>query len=139
MAQRRGLLGLAGPFLRLDLGHVPPGGLLVERLGLAGQFGAIAGGDEVPLAKPAPDVYLLAARRLEVPPSACTVLEDSENGVHAAKAAGMRCIAVPSVLTRSLDFSRADAVLAGLEHVTLKTLASGVPDRQASDLTGVDV
>jgi len=97
---------------------------MVERLGLAGQFGAIAGGDEVPLAKPAPDVYLLAARRLEVPPDVCTVLEDSENGVRAAKAAGMRCIAVPSALTRSLDFSAADAVLDGLEHVTFEVLVA---------------
>ncbi|HYM68384.1 MAG TPA: HAD-IA family hydrolase [bacterium] len=101
---------------------------MVERLGLAGQFGAIAGGDEVPLAKPAPDVYLLAARRLEVSPDVCTVLEDSENGVRAAKAAGMRCIAVPSVLTRSLDFSAADAVLDGLERVTLEVLVASVPD-----------
>jgi HAD superfamily hydrolase (TIGR01509 family) len=106
---------------------------MVERLGLTGQFGAIAGGDEVPLAKPAPDVYLLAARRLEVPPDVCTVLEDSENGVHAAKAAGMRCIAVPSVLTRSLDFSAADAVVDGLERVTLDVLVAPAPDRGSGD------
>ncbi len=95
---------------------------MLERLGLAGRFAAVAGGDEVPRAKPAPDVYLLAAERIAVPPARCTVLEDSENGVRAAKAAGMRCIAVPSMLTRSLDFSGADLVVDHLAAVTMDTL-----------------
>ncbi len=116
---------------------------MLERLGLAGRFTAVAGGDEVPRAKPAPDVYLLAAERVAVPPSRCTVLEDSENGVRAAKAAGMRCIAVPSVLTRSLDFSDADLVVDHLAAVTMDMLcpsagnggggapAAGTPDTGA--------
>jgi len=95
---------------------------MVGRLGLAGRFDAIAGGDEVPHAKPSPDVYLLAASRLEVPPQACTALEDSAAGLRAAKAAGMRCIAVPSHVTRSMDFSLADAVVPDLRHVTLHVL-----------------
>ena len=95
---------------------------MVERLGLAGRFDAIAGGDEVPRAKPSPEVYLLAASRLEIPPHACTALEDSEPGVRAAKAAGMRCIAVPSHVTRSMDFSHADAVIPDLRHATLDVL-----------------
>lgn len=53
-------------------------------------------GDEVAHAKPAPDVYLLAAERLGVAPSDCLVLEDSVNGARAATAAGMHCIAVPN-------------------------------------------
>lgn len=53
-------------------------------------------GDEVVHAKPAPDIFLLAAQRLGVAPSDCLVLEDSVNGARAATAAGMRCIAVPN-------------------------------------------
>jgi len=109
---------------------------MLERLGLAGEFAAVAGGDEVACAKPAPDVYLLAAHRVGVSPDACTVLEDSENGVRAAKAAGMRCIAVPSALTRSLDFSRADLILDGLDRVTLDTLRSPGPGRAGGELPG---
>jgi len=95
---------------------------MVGQLGLVGRFDAIAGGDEVPRAKPAPDVYLLAASRLDVPPHACTALEDSAAGVRAAKAAGMRCIAVPSHVTRSMDFSLADAVVPDLRHATLDVI-----------------
>ena len=86
------------------------------------QFDAEAGGDEVPRAKPAPDVYLLAARRLGAPPEACAALEDSMNGVLAAKAAGMACIAVPSALTRAMDFSAADLVVSSLEEVSVETI-----------------
>jgi len=91
-------------------------------LGLDAQFDSEAGGDEVPHGKPAPDVYLLAARRLGVAPRACAALEDSENGVRAAKAAGMACIAVPSALTRPMDFSAADLVVSSLEEVTVDTI-----------------
>lgn len=97
---------------------------LLVALGLEPRFDAIAGGDEVARAKPAPDVYLLAARRLGTPPEACVALEDSENGVRAAKSAGMRCIAVPSALTRPLDFSAADLVVGSLTEVTPTVIAA---------------
>ena len=57
---------------------------------------AIASSDEVPLGKPSPDVYLLAARRLGVAPARCLVVEDSLNGVRAGKAAGMTVVLVPN-------------------------------------------
>jgi HAD superfamily hydrolase (TIGR01509 family) len=96
---------------------------LVAQLHLADRFDALACGDEVPRAKPAPDVYRLAARRLAVSPAACVALEDSEPGVRAAKAAGMPCIAVPSQITRTMDFSAADLVAASLLDVSLDTIA----------------
>jgi HAD superfamily hydrolase (TIGR01509 family) len=96
----------------------------LEALNIVDQFDATAGGDEVPRAKPAPDVYLLAAQRVAVAPARCVALEDSQNGVLAAKAAGMVCIAVPSALTRSLDFSAADLVVGTLEEVTPETIAA---------------
>ena len=65
-------------------------------MGLRDAFGAVASSDEVPTGKPAPDVYLLAARRLGVEPAACLVVEDSLNGVLAARAAAMRVVLIPN-------------------------------------------
>jgi len=72
-------------------------------------------GDEVARGKPAPDLFLLVAERLGVPPGCCTVLEDSRHGVAAAKAAGMRCIAVPSPDFPAAELAwNADLVLGSL-------------------------
>jgi HAD superfamily hydrolase (TIGR01509 family) len=68
----------------------------LREIGLADRLDAIARGDQVPQGKPAPDVFLYAARLLGVPPSACLAFEDAPIGVAAAKAAGMRCIAITS-------------------------------------------
>jgi beta-phosphoglucomutase family hydrolase len=65
--------------------------------GLDGFFAVTASAEEVPAGKPEPDVFLEAARRLGVAPADCVVIEDSAPGVAAARAAGMRCVAVPSV------------------------------------------
>jgi HAD superfamily hydrolase (TIGR01509 family) len=64
--------------------------------GLAQFFGVSVSSEEVARGKPAPDVYLEAARRLEVPPERCAAIEDSRNGMRSAKAAGMRVIAIPN-------------------------------------------
>lgn len=97
---------------------------VLARVGLADQFDAAAGGDEVRRAKPDPDVYVLAARRVGTAPEACVALEDSQNGVCSAKAAGMACIAVPSALTRQMDFSAADLVVESLLEVTPEVIAA---------------
>ena len=97
---------------------------LLAALGLSARFDTLAGGDEVAHGKPAPDVYLLAAERLRVRPTSCVALEDSENGVRAAASAGMRCIAVPSAMTRGMDFSRADLVVGSLVDVTPRIIAA---------------
>lgn len=62
---------------------------------------------DAPKIKPAPDLFLEAARQLDVNPSDCLVIEDSHNGMHAAHDAGMKVIAVPNRLTNILDFSGA--------------------------------
>lgn len=67
-------------------------------------------GNGVP-GKPHPAVYLGAARELEVDPECCLALEDSPNGVTAAKAAGARCVAVPTPISERLDLNHADQVL----------------------------
>ena len=88
------------------------------RFELEPYFQVIATGDVVPRNKPAPDVYLYAADQLGVRPERCLVFEDSLPGVAAAKAAGMTVVAVPGPVTRSLDFSWADATIPNLQHVT---------------------
>ena len=97
----------------------------VERIlaitGLRPRFTALATADEVASPKPAPDVYLLAARRLGVPPDACVAFEDSPRGLAAAHAAGMTGIAVPTALTRHLTFPDA--------HLLVKTLEGLTPGR----------
>ena len=70
--------------------------LALELLGVADRFRAIVSSEEVARGKPAPDVYLEAARRLSVSPARATAVEDSHNGIRSAKAAGMRVIAIPN-------------------------------------------
>jgi HAD superfamily hydrolase (TIGR01509 family) len=71
-------------------------------------FEAVISGTQVGRGKPAPDVFLAAADRLAVAPDRCLVVEDSRNGLLAAKAAGMRCAVVPCAQTRHQDFREAD-------------------------------
>jgi HAD superfamily hydrolase (TIGR01509 family) len=85
--------------------------LILERAGLTGSFEAIATADEC-RPKPAPDVYTLACARLGVVPEDAVAIEDSPTGVHAAKAAGMTCIAVPS--DSEVDLAGADLVVPSL-------------------------
>lgn len=73
-------------------------------------------------AKPDPDPYLLAVSRLGLAPARCLVIEDSERGLRAAKAAGVACWVVPSGLTHGSDFSAADAVLPDLGAAAARLL-----------------
>jgi len=68
----------------------------LEATGLTDTFAVVVSSDEVAHGKPAPDVYLETARRMDVDPAACLVVEDSMNGVRAAKAAGMIVVLVPN-------------------------------------------
>jgi HAD superfamily hydrolase (TIGR01509 family) len=70
--------------------------LVLERAGVADLFKAVVSSEEVARGKPAPDVYLEAARRLGVEPGRAAAIEDSSNGIRAAHAAGMRVIVVPN-------------------------------------------
>ncbi|KAL8554582.1 hypothetical protein ACS0TY_002680 [Phlomoides rotata] len=77
-------------------------------------FSVILGGDEVTCAKPSPEIYLEAAKRLKVDNSSCLVIEDSLPGVTAGKAAGMEVVAVPSIPKQSHHFTSADEVINSL-------------------------
>lgn len=94
------------------------------RLGLADLVGCVSCRAEGVPAKPAPDVYLAALGRLGVTAAGAVALEDSPNGLAAAHAAGIRCVAVPNPLTADLDLSSADLVVASLAYVTLPDLES---------------
>jgi beta-phosphoglucomutase-like phosphatase (HAD superfamily) len=93
---------------------------VLREVGAAEGFAAVITGDTVARGKPAPDIYLVAAAALGLSPTVCLALEDSPNGVRAAKAAGMRCIAVPNALSAGLDLSAADAVLPSLADVAAR-------------------
>jgi HAD superfamily hydrolase (TIGR01509 family) len=90
--------------------------LVVRLASLEDAFAAIVSSEEVERGKPAPDVYLEAARRLEVDPEACAAVEDSTNGLRSAHAAGMAVIAVPN-----RDFAPAPEALE-LADLTLDSL-----------------
>jgi HAD superfamily hydrolase (TIGR01509 family) len=114
-AARRGLrLGLASSSPRAwVLGHL-------ERLGLTGWFAAVCTQDDVERVKPAPDLYLLALRRLGVAAEEALAVEDSPNGVRAAVAAGIRCVYVPNATTAALPAPEAALVLASFEEADLR-------------------
>jgi HAD superfamily hydrolase (TIGR01509 family) len=95
---------------------------VLKRLNIGRYFMVIATGADVARLKPHPDIFLHVAQRLRVSASECLVLEDAEKGVLAARAAGMKVIAVPQPLTQDNDFSKATRVLRSLEDVTLELL-----------------
>lgn len=97
-------------------------GHLRER-GFERMFDAIANRDDRLRAKPHPDIYLEALRLLGVEAGEAVAFEDSMNGVNAAKAAGLLCVAVPNGLTKDMDLSAADLRVGSLEEVSLTALA----------------
>jgi len=103
----------------------------LARLGLLDAFSVLAccGGGEVYPAKPAPDCYIAACDALGIAPGNALAVEDSANGVRAAKAAGLWCVAVPNPLTRRLDLGAADVQLASLADATLVEVIDRVLER----------
>jgi HAD superfamily hydrolase (TIGR01509 family) len=99
---------------------------VLEMAGIAKYFRATVSSEEVEHGKPAPDVYLEAARRLGVEPNRCVAVEDSRNGILSARAAGMRVIAIPNPhYPPSADvLGQADLVLHSLEELTPERLSA---------------
>jgi HAD superfamily hydrolase (TIGR01509 family) len=92
---------------------------LLERIGLHTRFACVVNAGGALGAKPAPDTYLEACARLGVEPASALAIEDSPHGIAAAKAAGLRCVAVPHELTETLDLSAADLRLESLAECSL--------------------
>ncbi len=82
---------------------------------------AIVSAEDAAHKKPAPDLFLAAARKLSLAPADCVVIEDAVNGIQAAKAAGMRCVAVAQTFP-SEQLTAADLVCQGLENIALQDL-----------------
>jgi len=95
---------------------------ILTAAGLAGMFGAIVGADDVARSKPAPDLYLAAARGLGVAPSAAVAIEDSHWGLEAARAAGLRRVAVTTSYPAEFLRPHAERVIASLDEVTVEWL-----------------
>lgn len=98
--------------------------LILDLLKIKQHFTVILGGNDVQQRKPSPEGFLLAAKKMNIPPAECVVIEDSEKGVLAAHAAGMKCIAIPTEITKDHDFSKATMKLDHLNQVTLQLLNS---------------
>jgi HAD superfamily hydrolase (TIGR01509 family) len=99
--------------------------VVVGAAGLSDLFPVAVSSQEVARGKPAPDVYLEAARRLGVEPAQCVAVEDSHNGIRSAKAAGLRVIAVPNPHFPPDDaaLAEADAVVRSVGELTPELLA----------------
>ncbi len=91
--------------------------------GLNGELQVIVSAEEVERGKPAPDVFLEAARRLGVQPEMCSVVEDAPAGLHAAKAAGMRAVAVAHTFTVEELEPLADLAVEHIRRLTLEDLS----------------
>ena len=79
-------------------------------------------GEDFEKGKPAPDIFLEAARLLDTEPMNCVVVEDSEKGVKAAKAAGMKCVGFRNHNTGNQDLSRADLIVDEYNSLKISTL-----------------
>jgi beta-phosphoglucomutase family hydrolase len=89
---------------------------ILEKFDLTHFFSVIQSGDDLKNGKPAPDIFLIAAKKINIKPEHCIVIEDSLNGVKAGHTAGMTVIAVPNEYTKMLDFSLADYQLSSLDQ-----------------------
>jgi beta-phosphoglucomutase len=113
-------IGSSAPRMNLEL--------LLDVTGMREFFAAVVSGDDVRIGKPNPEVFLTAAARLETSPAQCVVIEDAVVGVQAAKAAGMRCLAVTCAghhTSEALTRAGADRVVGTLEEVRADELTSG--------------
>ncbi len=110
--------------LQATLGHDP--------------FDVIAAGDEVPAKKPAPDIYLAALARLALPAAACLAIEDTENGLRSAAAAGLPCLMTTSLYGGTGPFEGALRAVASLDDppVTVDVLRGWLAQSADQETSG---
>ncbi|GIO66362.1 HAD family hydrolase [Paenibacillus cookii] len=95
---------------------------VLGKFGLSRFFKTVVSGEEVPKGKPAPDIYLETAKQLGVQPQHCVVLEDSRNGMLAAKTAGMRCIGYLNPNSGNQDLAEADLQVRSYDEIPVREL-----------------
>lgn len=93
--------------------------LILDRLKIAQYFDSVTSGSDVKRGKPSPDVFLLAAERIGIEPAECLVVEDSENGVKAAKAAGMKALGYINPTSGKQDLSLADFITDDFKKISI--------------------
>jgi HAD superfamily hydrolase (TIGR01509 family) len=94
----------------------------LKRLGLWDYFDAVFTCDNVPHAKPDPALYNASLEALQLKPTEALAFEDSPNGIAAARAAGIYCVAVPNQISSKLDLSHASRIISSLQDVPLPQL-----------------
>ncbi len=103
--------------------------LAIDRLGVQGGFDAIVTGSDVRHGKPDPQIFLVAAQRLGVPPARCVVIEDAPVGVAAAAAAGMACVGLASTGRTRDELSKAQLVVDSLSELSPEVLRQAIERR----------
>lgn len=98
--------------------------LILDNLNIRSSFEAIVGPSETIKHKPSPDIYIETAKVLNIQPAECVVIEDSETGVMAGVAAGMKVIVVPNKYTTHQDFSKADRIINSLNEIDISLIQS---------------
>jgi len=98
----------------------------LDRVGLRGPFAFLSCLDPGTPPKPAPDLYLRAVRGIGLAPGDCVAVEDSVHGLRAARAAGLRCVVVPSAMTGHQDFEQADLVLPALDALPWEAVVAAL-------------
>jgi beta-phosphoglucomutase family hydrolase len=96
--------------------------VIAKKFQIEEYFEVFVTGDYVERSKPEPDIFLFAAEKLGVSPENCVVIEDSHNGVRAAKKAGMKCVGINTDAAGSQDISMADLVINSFKEVNYKRL-----------------
>lgn len=96
--------------------------IFISKLGIRHYFQQIVSGDFVEKGKPAPDIFLHTAQALQEPAADCVVIEDSANGVKAAKLAGMKCVGFSNANSGDQDLSLADIVINDFRKINLRIL-----------------
>ena len=89
-------------------------------------FYSITSGEDVSMGKPHPEIFLTAAKSVGIEPKSCIVIEDSHNGIIAAKNAGMKCIAYKNPNSGNQDLSKADMTITSFEEISLDLLKNGL-------------
>lgn len=95
---------------------------VVDMFALEKYFEIRISGEDIKNGKPAPDIFLMASRHLGVKPKDCIVVEDSKNGVYAAKEAGMKCIGFSNPNSGNQDLSSADMIIRGFTDINYTRL-----------------
>jgi len=96
--------------------------LVLRKLGVADAFSVVVTGEDAARSKPHPDIFIETVRRLGVEAGACLVIEDSANGVRAAKAAGIRCLGFRNPTSAGQDLGEADWIVDSMEAVGVADL-----------------